>query len=326
MIEPFLLKPAGKDYLWGGTRLREEFGKELPLNPLAETWECSTHPDGPSVVDGGTFDGCTLKEVLAKYPEYIGSKYRNENGDLPILIKFIDAAAALSVQVHPDDEYAAKYENGSKGKTEMWYVMDAMPGATLYYGLAHEVTVEEVRSSLADGTFEKHLRRVDISRGDVFYIPAGVVHAIGSGALIAEIQESSNLTYRLYDYNRRDSQGNLRPLHIDKALAVSRLKPMDEPEEAQRKTQQFDGYTVDCLCESRYFLTERYSMDNTETNAVSLPSNTDNFRVLLCMDGEGELVSGNTKLKFEKGRCVFIPAGTEPLKIWGKSQFLCVGV
>ena len=326
MIAPLLLQPAGKDYLWGGLRLKEEFGKNLPLNPLAETWECSTHPDGPSRVLGGEFDGKTLNEVLCLHPEYIGGKYRNENGELPILIKFIDAAASLSVQVHPDDAYAAMYENGSRGKTEMWYIMDAEPDAAIFYGFKHPVEAETVKTALAEGTLEKYMNLVNVKRGDVIYIPAGVVHAIGKGILVAEIQESSNLTYRLYDYNRRDSKGNLRELHIDKALAVSNLKPVEEWEETRRLTEEGEGYRKVQLCKSEYFLTERYEINNNQGNAVLLPPNDDNFRVLLCMDGEGTVSAGTTSLSFEKGRCVFIPAGTPALKIWGKSQFLCVGV
>ncbi len=326
MLKPFLLKPAGKDYLWGGNRLHEEFGKQLPMFPLAETWECSTHPDGLSVVEGGEFDGMTLRYVLRRHPEYIGQKYGNADGELPILIKFIDAVDSLSLQVHPDDDYAAEHENGSKGKTEMWYVMDADPGASLYYGMASELTKDEARRSLKDGTFEQYLRSVKIKKGDVFYIPAGVVHAIGSGALIAEIQESSNLTYRMYDYNRCDSHGNLRPLHVDKAIAVSLLKPLETPVEVQRITTTFKGCSVVRLCKSKYFMTERYTMDCGEEQAVMLPSNEESFRVLLCMDGRGTVAGNGDKLSFEKGRCVFIPAGTEPLNIWGKTEFLCVEV
>ena len=221
--KPFLLTPAGKDYLWGGNRLKTEFNKEIDLVPLAETWECSTHPDGPSVIVTGRHAGKTLAELLKEHPEYLG-KHPGTEGELPVLIKFIDAKKNLSVQVHPDDDYARKYENGQLGKTEMWYVMDAAPDAQLVYGFNHDITKEQLRQSLKDGTVEKYLQKVKIQKDDVFFIEAGTVHAIGAGALIAEIQESSNLTYRLYDYNRVGKDGKLRELHIDKALAVANLK------------------------------------------------------------------------------------------------------
>ena len=218
--KPFLLTPAGKDYLWGGNRLKTEFNKEIDLVPLAETWECSTHPDGPSVIVTGTHAGKTLAELLKEHPEYLG-KHPGTEGELPVLIKFIDAKKNLSVQVHPDDDYARTYENGQLGKTEMWYVMDAAPDAQLVYGFNHDITKEQLRQSLKDGTVEKYLQKVKIQKDDVFFIEAGTVHAIGAGALIAEIQESSNLTYRLYDYNRVGKDGKLRELHIDKALLQS---------------------------------------------------------------------------------------------------------
>ena len=199
-FKPFLLKPAAKDYLWGGTRLNNEFAKGIDLDPLAETWECSTHPDGPSVVASGEFEGQTLTQVLAEHPEYLGT--RHPDGKFPLLIKFIDAKKDLSVQVHPDDVYAMEHENGQNGKSEMWYVLDASKDAHLVYGLKHDCTEAEIRKAIADGTLLRYLQRVPIQKDDLFFIEAGTVHAIGAGALIAEIQENSNLTYRLYDYDR----------------------------------------------------------------------------------------------------------------------------
>ena len=196
--KPFLLKPAGKDYLWGGNRLQTEFNKELPLEPLAETWECSTHPAGPSIIASGIYEGMSLTQLLAEHPEFLGT-HPGAEGELPILIKFIDAKKDLSVQVHPTDEYAREHENGQLGKTEMWYVMDAAPDAHLIYGFYHDIEKFQLKESLENGTVEKYLQKIKIQKDDVFLIEAGTVHAIGAGALIAEIQENSNLTYRLYD-------------------------------------------------------------------------------------------------------------------------------
>lgn len=184
-MEILKLQPCGKDYLWGGTRLRDEYGKQIDLTPLAETWECSVHPDGPSMIANGEYRGQTLAEVLRRRPEYLGSKVKN--GELPVLVKFIDAKQDLSVQVHPDDEYAQEHE-GDNGKTEMWYVIDAEEGSSLIYGFKHKVTEEILRKAVENGTLDKHLQKVEVHKGDTYFVPAGTVHGIGAGILIAEIQ------------------------------------------------------------------------------------------------------------------------------------------
>ena len=216
-MEIMKLQPVGKDYLWGGTRLREEYGKRIDLTPLAETWECSVHPDGPSVIANGEFKGMTLTDVLKNHPEYLGTKV--SNGELPVLIKFIDAKKDLSVQVHPNDKYAGIYEH-QNGKTEMWYVLDAEEDASLVYGFQHKVTADIIRKAVATATLDRHLQKVGVHKGDVFFVPSGTVHGIGAGVLIAEIQESSNVTYRVYDYDRIDKNGMKRELHFDKAIKV----------------------------------------------------------------------------------------------------------
>ena len=188
--KPFLLKPAGKDYLWGGDRLNYDLKKNIDMSPLAETWECSTHPDGTSIVASGEFCDKSLSDVLKAHPEFSGTHPRTKN-ELPILIKFIDAKKDLSVQVHPNDEYARKHENGQLGKTEMWYVLDASPNAKIVYGLNHMTSKDTIIQATEQGQLEKYLQKVPIQKDDVFYIKAGTIHAIGAGALIAEIQENS---------------------------------------------------------------------------------------------------------------------------------------
>ena len=231
--EPLLLRPSGKDYLWGGSRLNDEFEKNIDLSPLAETWECSTHPDGPSYVVDGAFAGQELAEVLKLHPEYLGERHKGENS-LPILIKFIDAKKDLSVQVHPTDTYAREHENGQLGKTEMWYVLDASRDAKLVYGLKQDCSKEEIRGAIHNGTEMKYLQKVPIHKDDLFFIQAGTIHAIGAGALVAEIQENSNLTYRLYDYDRVGKDGKKRELHIDKALDVANLHSSAEQKQPLR--------------------------------------------------------------------------------------------
>lgn len=259
---PFLLSPAAKDYIWGGTRLREEYNKHIDVTPMAETWECSTHPDGPSQVASGAFAGEKLVDVLRAHPEFIGTHPKTDGeGGLPVLIKFIDAARDLSVQVHPSDEYARTHEHGQLGKTEMWYVLEAAPGASLVYGFRQDLTRALLAASLEDDTVEKYLQKVEIHRGDVFLIESGTVHAIGAGAMIVEIQESSNLTYRMYDYHRLGKDGKPRELHIAKALDVVDLRQKPLPEQLQRACEEHDGYSVELLEQCKYFRTERIHLD-----------------------------------------------------------------
>lgn len=323
--KPFLLKPAGKDYIWGGYRLKQEFTKDIDMDPLAETWECSTHPDGPSIVASGMHEGMTLTEVLEHYPEYLGNNV-DKKKEFPILIKFIDAKSDLSVQVHPTDAYAMKYENGQLGKSEMWYVVDAEPDAKLVHGFRHTVTKEKLRESIESGTIEKYLQKVPVHTDDVFFMEAGVVHAIGAGALVAEIQENSNLTYRLYDYQRKDKEGNLRELHVDKALDVLKLEANKEPKQPIRMLQYAPGIGREFLCRCKYFQVKRYLLNTEQTRSMAeIAIGMDSFKVLLCMSGCGILFTeSGESLSFFKGDCVFIPATDEKIRLHGTAKLLGV--
>ena len=322
--KPFLLKPVGKDYLWGGDRLNYDFGKNIPMFPLSETWECSTHPDGPSTVVSGVFSGLSLPEVLKLHPEFMGTHPENKT-ELPILIKFIDAKKDLSVQVHPNDDYAREHENGQLGKTEMWYVLDASPDAKLVYGLHHKTTPEQMRQAISTGTLEKYLQKVPIKKDDVFYIEAGTIHAIGAGALIAEIQENSNLTYRLYDYDRRDKNGSKRPLHVEKALAVANLDSSKSPKQPMRVLKYQPGWASELLCRCKYFQVEHIIL-NTENNQnmVQMQTGSTSFNVLLCVGGCGVIFCGDGALPFFKGDCIFVPADSAEMHIHGKASLLKV--
>jgi len=329
---PFLLKPAGKDYLWGGSRLNDDFSKNIPLVPLAETWECSTHPDGPSVVDSGEYQGMMLTDLLHQHPEFLGTHPRSvlsachlRDDELPILIKLIDAKQDLSIQVHPDDTYAYQKENGQLGKTEMWYVLDATKDAHLIYGLVHDIDQLSIRKAIDAGNLEKYLQKVQIKKDDVFNVTAGTIHAIGAGALIVEIQENSNLTYRLYDYNRVDKNGKKRELHIDKALEVANLKATSEPVQPMRVLKYSRGCANEFLYRCKYFQVERLLL-NTERirEMLTIATDTNSFVVLLCVTGCGLLYCGNDSLPFFKGDCIFVPANSVELKIHGTAQFLKV--
>lgn len=328
---PFLLSPVGKDYLWGGVRLNDDFSKGIPMQPLAETWECSTHVDGPSIVASGEHKGKTLAELLKEYPEYLGTHPLGhpdlKPGELPVLIKLIDAKEDLSVQVHPDDDYAREHENGSLGKTEMWYVLDARAGTQIVHGFRHDMTKELLRESLERKTVDKYLQKVDVHTDDVFYIGAGTVHAIGAGALVAEIQENSNLTYRMYDYDRVGKDGRKRQLHLDKALDVVNLKASTEPKQPMRVLQYRPGCASEFLCRCKYFQVERILVNTERCRGMAeMRTDSTSFQVLLCVGGCGVLLSGQggEDIPFFKGDCIFFPADCARVRLHGRAQLLKV--
>ena len=330
--KPFLLKPCGKDYLWGGSRLNDEYAKGIPMYPLAETWECSTHPDGISTVAGGNWKGMPLTEVLRKHPEYLGEhpkyfhSYGGNQGELPVLIKLIDARSKLSVQVHPDDDYARRNEKGQPGKTEMRYVLDADRDAQLLYGLYQDTDKETLYRSILDGTVERYLQKVRIRKGEVYYVEAGTIHAIGAGALIAEIQENSDLTYRMYDYGRVDKNGKRRELHIQKALEAANLKGSGRPVQPMRVLRYRNGYASELLCRCKYFEVQRIVMNTERCRQMAYyQSDCMSFRVLLCLGGCGVLLmdEGDT-ICFFKGDCIFFPAASVRVRLHGKAEFLDV--
>ena len=301
---PILLRPSGKDYLWGGSRLNDDFEKAIDMNPLAETWECSTHPDGPSFAVGGKFEGQSLAEILRAHPEYLGTRHTGETG-LPILVKFIDARENLSVQVHPDDAYAKAHENGQLGKTEMWYVLDAARDSHLVYGLSRDTDAATLRQAIAGGTLEKYLQRVPIRRDDVFFIPAGTIHAICRGIVVAEVQQSSNVTYRVCDYGRLGPDGKPRALHIAQALDVTRRT-------AGVPTPDFGGHLARC----DYFTVDLLAAPQAATCGA------ESFLSLLILDGEGEVRCGGETVRAKKGDSLFLPAGSGEARLTGTLRAL----
>ncbi len=319
MNEPFKLDPVYKDYLWGGHRLKDDYNKDTDISPLAESWECSTHPDGEC-----TNNNEKLSEILRNHPEFIGTHPKTENGQIPILIKFIDANKNLSIQVHPDDEFAKSF--GQLGKSEMWYIIEAKEGANIIYGLNQSISKETLSRSIKKGNVEKYLQKVAVKKNDIFFINAGVIHAIGEGCLIVEIQENSNLTFRLYDYNRKDKNGKLRELHIEQALKVANLnKSSGNINKSMRVLRYKPGFASEFLCRCEYFVVERILV-NTE-NTKCLPSiQTDelSFNVIICISGCGSLFYNNKVINFFKGDSIFIPANSEEITMHGKFQILKV--
>ena len=312
MNKPVLLTPAFKDYLWGGTKLRDIYGKKCDLNPIAESWELSAHKDGQSTIASGEYTGLTLAEYIEKCGrEILGTKGMAFD-NFPILIKFIDAKGYLSIQVHPSDEYALKNE-GEYGKTEVWYVMSAEEGAALYYGFKQEITREEYRRRIENNTITDVLNKVEAKAGDVFFIQPGTVHAIGAGLLICEIQQNSNTTYRVYDFGRVGADGKPRELHIDKAIAVSQLTPSVSAD-SSGATVQKDGYTSRTIAECKHFTSERIEVEKSAEISVDKTS----FRSVVLTDGAAVLEMNGTQLTLKAGDSVFIPAQDENFKLIGK--------
>ena len=309
-LHPVKLSPAFKDYLWGGERLKTEFNKNTDMTPLAESWELSAHKDGQSIVTTGDYAGLTLTDyVNAIGKEALGTACEKYDY-FPLLIKLIDAKGDLSVQVHPSDEYALEHE-GEYGKTEMWYILDCDEGAALYYGFAKDTTREEYEAAIKEGRLTDILNRVPVKRGDVFFIPAGTVHAIGAGILICEIQQNSNTTYRVYDYNRRDKDGNLRPLHVAKALEVSNLKKSPDLPAIP------DGADI-LLAECGYFEVRRLRVNGQATVTADETS----FISLMVTDGEGVLSFAGGEIPFSKGDSLFIPAQNAAFTVNGQCELI----
>lgn len=306
-MDIILLKPALKDIIWGGNRLVTEFGYDQNYSRIAEAWVVSAHPAGQSTAAGGEFEGKTLGEILNEHPELCGDK---RNGDFPLLVKFIDAARDLSIQVHPDDKYAAAHENG-RGKTEMWYVMDAAPGAFLYYGFKSRVTPQEFSNSIANGTVCDLLNKVPCKRGDVYFIPAGTVHAIGAGLLICEIQQSSNFTYRIFDYNRSGPDGKPRELHIQKAAEAADLSPSRPDGKPRGKTRKLGTLERTVLARCDYFTSTHYRGSGEIISKKT-------WGLVTILGGTGTINGQAVK----KGDGAFIPAGAEQLTLTGDLELI----
>ena len=319
---PFMLSLASKDYLWGGSRLNDDFNFGLPAYPLAEAWVCSTHLDGPSSVPAHS---CSLASLLASHPEYLGTHVlaiTEGRAELPILIKLIHAKRDLSVQVHPDDEYAKA--EGQWGKTEMWYVLSSRPGSELVYGFNRDVDAGQIREAVENGTISSLLNHVPVKQNDLFFVEPWTVHAIGAGCLIAEIQQSSNLTYRLYDYDRVDRNGQKRELHLEKALDVVKMGSSATPRQPMRVLKYKNGCASELLTRCKYFQVERLLLNTEGRKLAEFQTRKNSFHALLCTDGCGNISGEDFNLNFFKGDCVFVPAESIPLKLYGRAQILNV--
>ena len=306
---PMKLSPAVKSTIWGGTHLKEMYGKEAPFDTLGETWELTVRPDGMSVIANGKYAGMTLGDYLGKAGNsaiaegYCGDRF-------PLLIKFLDANDKLSIQVHPDDEYSLANE-GELGKTEMWYVLAADEGAEIVYGLKDGVTVADFAKAVEDGRMEEMMNFVKVKAGDVYFIPTGQVHALGKGIVVAEIQQNSNVTYRVYDYNRRQADGSLRQLHTAKAIDVIRLRTDDEI--AEMSFSDATERDASLLAHCKYFKVNKYDV----SGRLPITAGGDSFASVLCIGGSGKIKHGMKSYEIKPGDSYFIPAGAGKLTLSG---------
>lgn len=292
----FKLKSALKSYIWGGTNLKTKWNKVSDCPTLSESWELSFHPDGPSTVDGGKYDGMRLCDVVTK--KQWGSACKDFEF-FPVLNKLIDSKTNLSVQVHPSDEYALEHEH-QFGKTEMWYILDAEEGAKLYLGLNRDMTAEQFAEAIENKTICDYLNAVPVHAGETYFIPSGTLHAIGGGITLFEIQQNSSLTYRVYDYDRRDANGNPRQLHVDKAKLVANLSRYEVPDPKRDKL----------LGKCKYFAAYRYAVDSSDKLHFCLP---DSYFSVTVTDGNAKAVSAidGTVIELKKGETMFATAAED---------------
>lgn len=316
-MEILSLYPTLKETIWGGRTLIDDYGFETDGDNAAEAWLLSCHKDGPSFVLNGEYKGKTLSEVIeAEGREVLGTNNRDIR-DFPVLIKIIDARDKLSVQVHPDDDYAYKYEN-ENGKTEAWYVLKCDEGASLIYGVNHDMEREDFAAAIENGTLLDDVNVVPVKPGDVVFIPSGMLHAIGEGILLAEVQQSSNSTYRVFDYMRRDKNGNLRELHVKKAVDVMNLSVTDVNFSAEGSPEKTGDALKTYLTGCQYFKMTRVELDGAYTDTADETS----FVSLLVLDGEGKITSADGEIALKKGSSIFIPAAKGEYTVSGKLEIL----
>lgn len=315
------MQPAFKDNLWGGTKIRDVYGKNVgDMDIIAESWELSAHPDGQSKVAFGNFAGKTLSEYISLIgKDKLGWKAQTYDR-FPLMVKFIDARQNLSIQVHPADEYALSIE-GEYGKNEMWHILDADEDACIYVGFNRNVTTEEVRRRIADNTLMQVLNKVPVKKDETYFLKAGTVHAIGAGCLICEIQQSSNVTYRLYDYGRKDKNGNFRELHINKALDVLNLKAYLPKTYEKYEAIMHSDYVKMLIGQCKYFTVNKYYVEGE----CMMPLTESSFQVFVVLNGKGTISDGDNVYETNFGDTWFCASGVQ-ITLNGKFSVLAINI
>lgn len=326
-IYPLTFTPVLKDYIWGGRNLETKFGRRLPPGIVAESWEISGHHSSATAVNNGPLAGKTLPDVLTLLGlDLVGTRSEAmlKRGKFPVIIKLLDANKPLSVQVHPKDDYANAHENGELGKTEMWYILHAEPGAELIYGLKPNVSPQTFRQNLEAGTLESCLHYLPVQPGDAIFIPAGSIHALMDGILLTEVLQNSDTTYRVYDWNRVGADGKPRPLHIDKAMDVTNFDQV-EP----------GPYPVELLAENSHFRRERItacSYFNVETftfeenGTFKGTCNGSTFEIWGVVSGHGQVNWAGQPVELPAIRFVLLPAALGQFEIKAAAPTTCLRI
>ena len=317
MANIFKFKPLLKQTIWGGERIAPFKRLECNMGQVGESWEISGVKGQETVVDGGPYDGLTTNELVATLRDRLLGRdnYLRYGDEFPLLIKFIDAAGDLSVQVHPDDATAMRHGR-KRGKTEMWYVMDSEPSATLMVGLKRSITPDEYKALVANGTICDAISRYNVKEGDCFYIPSGRIHSIGAGCFLTEIQQTSDVTYRIYDFKRKDKDGNFRELHTAEAADAIDYQVQESYRTEYDRVKNEPAELVDCP----YFRTALYDLDEPMTLDYS---ELDSFVILVGIKGEAIFTDNEgNKMSLRAGESMLVPATTETLNISGNIKFL----
>jgi len=310
MQEPMFLKPVFQEKIWGGSRLRSVFGFDIPNDKIGEDWAISAHPHGVSVVENGEYQGQKLDELWQNHKELFGNPTEPV---FPLLIKILDAEDELSVQVHPDDAYGMKHE-GELGKTECWYIIDAEPGAEIIYG-HHAKTREELAEMIQEGRWDDLLKKVPVKKGDFFYVPSGTIHAIGKGIMILETQQSSDTTYRVYDYDRKDANGNTRELHIHQSIDVTTV-PAITPQIQMKEVRKGNSSIV------TYLETEFFNVYEWDIKGITSFKKQAPYTLATVIDGAGELVVNEKIYPLTKGASFILPNDVTEWTVQGELSII----
>ena len=309
MSEPLFLQSVMQEKIWGGTHLRDVFDYDIPSDHVGEYWAISAHPNGVSTIKNGRFAGQTLDFLYAEHRELFGNR---QEPVFPLLTKILDANDWLSVQVHPDDAYGLEHE-GELGKTECWYIIDAEPGAEIIYG-HNAKSKEELRQQIESKDWENLLTKVPVKAGDFFYVPSGTMHAIGAGILVLETQQSSDTTYRVYDFDRKDDQGNLRELHLEKSIDVLTI---GEPANSRPVTTKVDNLKSTLLVASDFFAVYKW-----EISGKADFEKTADYSLFSVLDGQGSLKVDGQDYDIAKGSHFILPSDVQAWQIQGNLELI----
>lgn len=311
--EPIFLQPVFQERIWGGQKLRTEFNYDIPYKRTGEAWVVSAHPNGPNTVVNGPLAGKTLADLWQENGELFNKQSTN-NEEYPLLVKILDAADDLSVQVHPDDTFAKKVEGQPYGKTECWYVLSAEPEAEIIFG-HHAKSRQELNNMINQAEWDKLLKRVKVQAGDFIYVPSGTIHAIGKGIVILETQQSSDITYRVYDYNREGRNGKTRELHLEQAKKVTTVP--DAPSTYEHSEEIMEGLTSKKLVNETYFTVYHWKLAGSAVQTL-----TEDFLQVSVIEGEATITVEGKRFQVKKGDHFVMPHAVEVFELSGDAEFV----